>query len=137
MESIMLETTGQKHTDKIKLIAVEHNPNDNYSDGFYASFEDGFSIHYYQEEGKKKIHITLDPEKADIALFNEKYELGFNTSNETGVWLGVMKGDLTYNTNAISKTIPMSTYDDDIWDDEYHLGCRNYPNCQEAGCGEW
>ena len=129
--------TGVKPTDKIKLRSIEHDPNDHWSDGFFASFEDGFSIHYFKEDGKKRIDITLDPEEADIGIFHEKYELGFNTLNETGVWLSVIKGDLTYNTNAISETTPMSTYDDDIWDDEYHLGCPNYPNCREAGCGEW
>lgn len=36
----------------------------------------------------------------------------------------------------LRKDFPDSEWPDNIWDDVYHLGCLNWPNCDIVGCGD-
>ena len=96
-----------KHTNKIQLVSISNDP-DGYSDGFYATFEDGLDIQYEPKskifnEKKKTIWIHADPDEVDIAFFHDKFKLGFNTSNETGSWLSLSNGTLTYHKDVVAK----------------------------------
>ena len=64
----------------------------------------------------------------------KRFYLGFNTTNETGAWLSLTDGKLAYNKAVVSK---LHGYVEDPYDEDEHLACRNFPNCNEVGCGEW
>ena len=125
--------------DKIQLVSISNDPNDGYIGGFYAHFKDGLDIQYEPKhkafsEKKKTLWIHADPDEVNIAFFHGSFELGFNTVNETGAWLALTDGHLCYNKDVVSG---LSTYEEDPYKEEEHVGCRNFPNCDEAGCGEW
>ena len=106
MESIMSETTGLKPTDDVYLKSISCEP-DEYG-GFYATFDDGLDIQYEPRKKifnpkKRTLRIHADPAKVDIAFFHNKFELGYNTENETGVWFSVHDEELYYHKDVISE----------------------------------
>lgn len=132
----MSEATGQKRTDRIKLESI---CNDEESMGFYASFEDGLSIQYEPagrvfHPTKRTLWIRADPAEVDIAFFDDQFEQGFNTPNETGVWLSYGNRNLLYHEDVVHT---VGVYEADAYNESDHLGCPSWPNCREAGCGEW
>ena len=138
MENTMSEGTGQKHTNKIQLESISSDPI-KINGGFYAHFQDGLDIQYEPRGAlfnskKKTLWIQADPDEVDICFFHGKFELGFNTTNETGAWLSLTDGKLAYNKAVVSK---LHGYVEDPYDEDEHLACRNFPNCNEVGCGEW
>ena len=102
----MSETTGRKHIDNLSLKSISCVP-DEYG-GFYAVFDDGLDIQYEPRKTifnpqKRTLWIHADPDKVDIAFFHNKFELGYNTENETGVWLSVHDEELYYHKDVISE----------------------------------
>jgi len=135
----MSEVIGQRHTDKIQIDSIVNDSNEN-GGGFYVKFKDGSDIQYEPcsilfNEKKKTLWINVDPDELDICFFHDRFNLGHNTDNETGAWLALTDGKLCYNKEVVSK---LHTFkDEDAYNEEDHLGCRNWPNCDTEGCGEW
>lgn len=131
----MSAATGQKPTDRIKLNSI---CNDEDTEGFYATFEDGLSIQYEpvgrEHPTKRTLWIHADPNEVNIAFFDKQFEQGFNTDNETGVWLSYGSGNLLYHEDVVDN---VGIYETDPYNEDDHLGCPSWPNCREAGCGEW
>lgn len=132
----MSAATGQKPTDRIKLNSI---CNDEDTEGFYATFEDGLSIQYEPagrvvDSTTRTLWIHADPNEVNIAFFDKQFEQGFNTDNETGVWLSYGSGNLLYHEDVVDN---VGIYETDPYNEDDHLGCPSWPNCREAGCGEW
>ena len=133
MESSMSETTGQKRTDRIKLESI---CNDEESVGFYASFEDGISIQYEPagrlDPTKRTLWINADPDEVCIAFFDDKFGQGFNTENETGVWLSYESSKLQYHKEVVDTVDVLETvyrpadYEVDEMFDAYDYGPQSW-----------
>ena len=110
MENTVSETTGQKRIDDIKIERIE-NEQSEYNKGrgsFFIEFTDDTSIQYesrcelYNKE-KKTLWIHANPEEVNISLFYKGFEMGFNSENETGVWLSVEKDKVVYDKNIFAE----------------------------------
>ena len=106
MKSIMSETTGPKHIDKVYLKSISFEP-DEYG-GFYAFFDDGLDIQYEPRQKlfnpeKRTLWIGADPDKVDIAFFHNKFKLNPDDSSDTGIWLSVDDEELYYHKEVISE----------------------------------
>ena len=125
--------------DNIQLTDISFEPSAGGLGGFYVNFKDGLNIQYEPQselfdEKKKTLFINVDPDKVNISFHDERFNKGFNSDNETGVYLTLAGGNLIYNDSVVNKT---DTYKEELdeWDDTFHLGCSNWPNCEILGCG--
>ena len=118
MENTMSETTGQKRIDEIKIERIE-NEQLEYNEGrgsFFIEFTDNTSIQYesrcelYNKE-KKTLWIHANPEEVNISLFYEGFEMGFNSENETGIFLGVDGNKVIYDKNLFSEHPLQETFE--------------------------
>jgi len=98
-----------KTTDTLILKNIEWGSNDRVGDSrFFAEFDDHTLIEYIPkglmyDEKKRTLWIGVNPNEVNIAFFHEDFEEGFNSDNETGVWMSLTKGHLNYNTEVVSK----------------------------------
>jgi len=95
-----------KHTNKIRLENMTMGEDESSFGGFYAHFEDGLDIQYEPKnrmfsEEKRTLWIHADPDEVNIAFFHDKFNLGFNSQNETGVWLSVRDAKLRYHDKVV------------------------------------
>jgi len=97
-----------RHINKIRLENITMGEDESSSGGFYAHFEDGLDIQYEPKnrmfsEEKRTLWIHADPDEVNIAFFHDNFNLGFNSQNETGVWLSLSDGTLTYHKDVVAK----------------------------------
>jgi len=104
------EEAEKKRTDTIQIERIE-NEQVEYNEGrgnFFIEFTDNTSIQYesrcelYSRE-KKTLWIHANPEEVDIGLFYNGFEMGYNSENETGVWLTVEKDKVVYDKNIFAE----------------------------------